>query len=85
MDTIPDKPPKPSSKTDFERYLNSHPAVDDPRYTIIRSHNKRWGSYLRWKYPSEFNAMYDSFWLKNPELWAEAYIDNEPDTPTPWL
>lgn len=69
-----------TSKTDFMRYLDSHPPYNDARYNSIRSHSKKWGCYLRWKYRDNFDQLYDNWWVVHPETWDQAYNDNETTT-----
>jgi len=66
-----------TSKTEFMRYLDRFPPTNDSRYLEIRSHKKRWGQYLKWKYKDQFDKLYEDFWLKHPESWVEAYDNNE--------
>lgn len=66
-------------KTSLQRWLDINPPTNDPRYNKIRSRCKKWGKFLRWKYPTNFDELYNDFWIKHPERWHEAYQDNESD------
>lgn len=75
---------KPSTRTEFERWLNDHPSIDDPRYIAMRNHRKNWGHFLRWKFPAEFDAIYVDFWLTHPEKWPEVYANVIPESDIPY-
>jgi hypothetical protein len=66
---------KTPKRVDYERFLNAHPAISDPRYAKIKSKHKRWGEHLRRNYLAEFNRGYKQWWVKHPERWREAYAE----------